>query len=486
MNIHYQTNLRPPVSTIYGPSDYWEFRTQIEGIDTLLNSTSLEANLLQTKVTEQTRPIQIEYLRMELRTMILLHLTNDSARKLAFKLADSELFRWFIGINELSKLRPPSKSSINRAERRWSKEEIAEIIIQLNKEFSNPFQSKELLCSDSPLENENVYADTTCVKANIHHPVDWLLFRDATKTIMNRIKLIRLQGICHRMKAPETFIKNINSLTIEMTQASRNRSGKKLRKKTLRKMKRLLKCVEKHGYCYFSLLKENWKITEWSENEVNVILQSMTDVLEQIPAIIDIAHRRIISEKKIPNVEKILSLYEKNVHVIKRGKFDAEVEFGNCLYLAEQKDGLIIDWDFIEDKPRSDTQILKETVLRIKANYELDFFTISTDRGFNSKRNDKFLKEENIFNATCPRDPELLKEKMSDEKFRDAQRRRASTEGRIGVFKNKFLGSKVLRKRVDNRSIKIAWSVLVHNLWVVARIANENRALRDKELYKLA
>ncbi len=478
MNISFQTTLRTPISTIYGPADYWDFRKQLETIDSLLNTTDIEATLLQKKATKETTPNQIEYMRMELRVVILLNITNSSLRDLAFKLADSDLFRWFIGVNPLSKLKAPSKSSISRAEHRWSKEEISEVILQLNSKVFTPSKSKEILCSNSPLDLNDVYADSTCIKADIHHPVDWLLFRDAVKTIMNSIKLIRFQGICNRMKEPDSFVSKVNKLTIEMTQASRNRNGKKQQKKVLRRMKKLLKKVEKHGYRYCSLLKQKWEITEWSNKQADQILQRISNVLEQIPAIIEIAHKRIISEKTVSNAEKILSLYEKNVHVIKRGKFNAEVEFGNGFYLAEQNDGLIVDWGFFDNKPSSDTKILKETVKRLKSNYNLDSFSIATDRGFSSKRNDKFLGKAELFNATCPRDPKLLKVKMTDDKFRAAQKRRAQTEGRIGIFKNKFIGNKILRKGFDNKEMKVFWSILVHNLWVVARIANKNQMIK--------
>ena len=486
MNINFQTNLRPPVSTIYGPADYRDFRKQLEAIDTLLDTTGMEDRLIANKITKKSTQYQIEYIHMELRVIILLNLTNESYRKLAFQLADSYLYRWFIGINEFSQLKPPSKSSIQRAEHKWDKEEISEIILHLNRKIFDPGKSEEILYSDSPLDYSKVYADSTCIKANIHHPVDWLLFRDAVKTIIGGIKLIRSQGILNRMKEPDDFVRKVNKLTIEMTHASRNRNGARLQKKILRRMKKLLKKVEKHGYRYYSLLKQKWEITEWSKKQADQVLQRISNILEQIPSIVDIAHRRIIGGKKVPNSEKILSLYEKNVHVIKRGKFDANVEFGNGFYLAEQEDGLIVDWDFFSVKPLSDTKILQKTTLRIKENYSQESFSIATDRGFNSKTNDKFLDKENIFNATCPRDPKTLKIKMADEKFREAQKRRAQTEARIGIFKNKFIGNKILRKGIDNRGTKIIWSILIHNLWIVARIANKNQQLREKEFEEAA
>jgi len=164
---------------------------------------------------------------------------------------------------------------------------------------------------------------------------------------------------------------------------------------------------------------------------------------------------------------------------------DADVEFGNGFYLAEQKDGIIVDWDFFKDTPISDAQLLKESIKRIIEIYKKPGL-YATDRGFNSKRNDTYLEKENIFNATCPRNLEELRIKMKDDRYREAQNRRAQTEGRIGIFKNKFIGKKILRKGFENRESKIIWSILTHNLWVIARKANENYQQKILELSEAA
>jgi hypothetical protein len=473
MNIVFQLELRPPLSTVYGPLDYMEFRAQLETIDHLLRDSHIEERFIVNFIKKNGKySSKVPFLQTSLRTQILLHLTSESYRNLAFRLADSELFRWFIGVNVLEGTKTPSKSTIQRMEHLWNKEEIGALIQDLNKTISDPSHSEKLLHCDTAIEIKDLYADSTCVKANIHHPVDWLLFRDAVITLIGSIKLIRAQGILHRMVEPNSFLKEVNRLTIAMTQSSRNRKGKKESKRIFRKMKQLLKTVERHALRYYEILKENRLVTNWSEKQAHQVLNRMSNVIEQIPAIIKIAHTRIISEKKADNAEKILSLYEKNVHVIKRGKMDADVEFGNGFYLAEQIDGIIVDWDFYKDKPISDSQALRKSVKRVKENYVLKLY--STDRGFNSKQNDRFLDKEQVFNATCPRNPAELTIKMKDQKFRNAQTRRAQTEGRIGIFKNKFIGKKLFRKGFDNREMKILWSILTHNVWVVARKANEN------------
>jgi hypothetical protein len=50
------------------------------------------------------------------------------------------------------------------------------------------------------------------------------------------------------------------------------------------------------------------------------------------------------------------------------------------------------------------------------------------------------------------------------------QRRRAQTEGRIGILKNVFLGGRIRGKGFAHRELTVTWTVLVHNLWVLARL----------------
>src|SRR5207253_9179826 len=102
----------------------------------------------------------------------------------------------------------------------------------------------------APLDLEVCFLDTTCAQANIHYPVDWVLLRDATKTLMKAVSLIRAQGLRHRMEEPALFLKRMNRLCIEMTQSSNKTNFKKHRKKVLRKMNKLVGSVGRHAKLY--------------------------------------------------------------------------------------------------------------------------------------------------------------------------------------------------------------------------------------------
>lgn len=171
------------------------------------------------------------------------------------------------------------------------------------------------------------------------------------------------------------------------------------------------------------------------------------NILDQLPQAVHQAHERLIGERRVANKDKILSLYEPDVHVLIRGKADAEIEFGNGLYLAEQADGLIVDWTLIKEQPPSDSKLVKASIEQITQHYGLPK-SYSGDRGFDSISARADLEKDNIFNAICPRSVPMLREKLEDAEFCRLQKRRGGTEARISIFKNAYLWTAFEKQRV--------------------------------------
>jgi hypothetical protein len=286
------------------------------------------------------------------------------------------------------------------------------------------------------------------------------------------ILTIRRHGLAHRICEPEKFLSEINALAMGMTGSSRRKSGgKKARNRLFRKMKRVSQVVQSHASRYRNLLDDCWAETDLTRKEAEVILRRVDNVIEQLPEARKQAHERIIGGRKVPNDEKILSLYDGEIHVISRGKAGATVEFGNSLFLAETRDGLILDHELRRDFSPGDSKWLAERYPEMKKKSGNRLKGVVTDRGFESKANRRLLEEENAFNGLCPRDPKELAERIqSDEKFATGIRRRAQTEGRVAILKNVFLDGTPRAKGFENRELQVAWAVLAHNLWVVARL----------------
>jgi IS5 family transposase len=259
-------------------------------------------------------------------------------------------------------------------------------------------------------------------------------------------------------------------LSIEMTHTRQRPDSQKARKRVLRTIKKLMKQIDLHARKHRDLLESEWKRTDLSEAEAHVIIKRIDRIREQLPQAIRQAHERIIGGRLIPNEEKILSLYEPDIHVLVRGKAGAEVEFGNTLLLAEQRQGVIVDWKLIKDQAPADSKMVPDSLDRFKSVFGTVPGAMAGDRGFDSKRNRNRLEKVGLHNAICPRSVIDLRERMKEDEFVRLQARRAQTEPRIAIFKNGFLGRPMRSKGFVHRENRVAWAVLAHNLWVIARL----------------
>ena len=143
--------------------------------------------------------------------------------------------------------------------------------------------------------------------------------------------------------------------------------------------------------------------------------------------------------------------------------------FGNTLLLGENSQGVILDWELFKDSAPADSKLLPGSAGRMEKLYG-PLKALGADRGFDNLDNREGMAEDGIYNGVCPRSPKALKARMRSPKFRKLQRRRAQTEARIGIIKNVFLRGRPRCKGFINRKLTITWTVLVHNLWVIARL----------------
>jgi hypothetical protein len=514
-----EVHFRQVLPTIEGNVDYLALRGQLTVMDELLRTSGVENEFVLrslkhwVKTLSQSEVEQMELsgegqcgvIRLEdlirgeqqvrfqehsiraLRCTIARTLLGGSFRDFAARLADSPLLQWFCQVGQLDRVKVPAKSTVQRYATWLPEEEMREVInALLRKAGAAPEQGKQVLELEEPLDLSTMFLDTTCVKANIHFPVDWVLLRDGVKSLMQSVELIRTHGLKSRMCEPQEFISKINRLSMEMTHTRRKKNGTKERKRVLREMKRVVVVVRGHAQRYRTLLDLNWQATDWTRRQAEQVLKRIDSVMEALPAAVKQAHERIIGERPVANDEKLLSLFEPDLHVIVRGKAGEEVEFGNLLILGEQSDGLIMDWELFKEEVPADTRLVRPSVERVENGLRLSVKSLVADRGFDNKTNVQWLERRGTSAGLCPRDPRALREAMKDEDFAQAQRRRAQTEARVAIFKNEFLGRPMRSEGFENRALQVAWGVLTHDLWVLAEKLREQRRIREQKLGQAA
>lgn len=263
-NVTLQYDLRPALPNVYGTLDYRTFRDILVKMDEILTKSGLEQDIcseaLARQITEeQTDPklfystdrasLRYKKIRYALRCNIARHLTGESYRNFSIRLADSTLFQGFTDIQALSACKAISKSALERYEKYFEEGFIADRIRKWLSGFSEEKKAIDVGLKHS-VDFKKTRMDSTCIKANIHFPVDWLLLRDAARSLLSAIKTIRAQGLKHRMIDPALLLKNMNKLCISMTHTRRKKDSKQQRKAVLRSMKKLSKVLSKHAARY--------------------------------------------------------------------------------------------------------------------------------------------------------------------------------------------------------------------------------------------
>jgi hypothetical protein len=494
-SITYQPFLRPALPHVIGPKEYRQERQLFIRIDEILTTSGLEVEFIELSMTycgfdlaEQSAKRIEAFSRkcvLALRGNIARHIKGMDHRDFCIRLADSPLLQWFLQIGRVDKVKAYAKSSSDRFAR-WIDEAG---LRSINNRLMALLAGTE---ADSipldiglaePISFDDVYFDSTCLKAPIHFPVDWILLRDATRTLMKATVLIRRAGLRHRMPMePLDFLSEINTLCMKMVAKNRTKNARKHRKATLREMKKLTKRIASHAQNHLEILTTRSHETSLPPGQIQQIGQRIQGILDQLPAAILQAHERIIGGRKLPNKNKILSLYDSDIQIIVRGKSGAEVEFGNNLWLGETREGLIIDY-LLEKEKTSDAKQIQPAIDRLVRDQNLPVGNVWGDRGLHSLANEEFLKAGHIRSGLCPRNVTELATRLENEPgMREGLKRRAGVEARVSIIIRDFMGKPARAKGFTHREMMVGWAVLSHNLWVLARLEQAAPAAEIEEM----
>lgn len=479
-----QQDLSPKLPLVRNNVDYIREEALLRRIDDLLTGSDLEQNFIEKHIVEAGRKanraiegreldLAILHASRALRCTLLRILKGETYRNISKMIAGTPLYQWFCHVNQFPFVDGPAKSTLQRYEQETPLEFVQQLNALLVQATAAP-DARQTLQLQEPLDVNAFFMDTTCVMLNIHFPVDWVLLRDVVRTTTKAIALIRRHGMKYRIPAPEAFMRAMNRQCIAISQCRRHADSRRQRKKALRAMKKLVGTIRKHARRYRQALSAWRSATDLTENEAAQIIKRLDNVEANLPVALKQAHERIIGERPVANEDKILSLYEPDVHVVVRGKAGREVEFGNTLLLCEQSQGLIVTHELFKEQAPADVKLADHIAQSLKRILPIAFEgevkpTLGGDRGFHSKSNARTLSVD-FFNAVAAKAPKDFQQQCQSRRFVSAQRRRSQTEARVSIIKRCFIGDPLRNKGFINQRLHVEWAVLAHNFWVIARM----------------
>lgn len=317
--------------------------------------------------------------------------------------------------------------------------------------------------------------DTTACETNIHYPTDSSLLWDCYRVTSRSIAKIR-EYDSEAVGSGRLQDRRVKRLMLRITRQANNKEGNR------KKLKRP----------YRALLAHVSRILDWSRQvrsrvqegleaqaydlQVGMILTELLTDLDGYDGltekVIRQASRRVLDGEKVPNAEKLFSIFEPHTELLIRGKVTKPIEFGHMVLLQQVEEKFITGYDVFERRPSDES--LVDAILEDHQNTfgELpESFT--ADKGFYQSMAKLRKLEKDIPHVSIAKKGFRTEEEKAREHhsiFRALQRFRAGIEGTISALKRVFKMCRCLYRSFRTYCSSVGAHVFAHNLIILARL----------------
>lgn len=314
--------------------------------------------------------------------------------------------------------------------------------------------------ADEAVSLDHVRTDTTVTECNIHWPTDSSLLWDTYRVIAREVSHARQ---IDPLACPWRFhVKKIKNLEFFIARYSNSTSKKRLRQ-VRQAMKTLIVRVEE-------VLEKAACFVAWAKRSACLELMDVAAVLAgYLPAMRQaaaVARRRAFDGEKVPNADKVFSIFEPHAELIIRGRRSHPIEFGHKVLLTQSKEKFITDYVVLEQNC-SDDQLLPTVIERHEQKYGRRPQSVAADKGFCPDADTYEELEEQIDYLGMPR----RTRDFGDAMMAVWQQWRAGIEGTISCLKRAFRLARCCFRGFKNFASAIGSAVFCHNLRILATIS---------------
>jgi len=307
--------------------------------------------------------------------------------------------------------------------------------------------------------------DGTVVEADIHYPTDSGLLYDGVKVLSRAARKCRDLGLAAG-EATRDFTRSAKRQLLNIVKYAKKRSdeGQTEFKQTYEKMIAIAK------RCVSNAQKLVAGVSEEAGGQAARVRRQMQQIAPLLEKVIEQATRRVLFGEKLTTDEKVLSLFQPDAYVIRKGKRARPTEFGKLVEIQQVDGKLISNWE-IHDSNVYDAERFIPAVEQHMQTFGKPPTLAAGDRGYSSEDNENRAKELGVKRVCLPKKGKKSKERAAYEKqrwFKAGHRFRAGIEGTISVLKRRH-GLDRCRNRGDNAYDRWAGlGVIAYNLMTIA------------------
>ena len=356
-----------------------------------------------------------------LRMLLLKHIRGWSYEDVTREVRANLVYRDFTGIGGG---RVPDDKTMGRLARQLGPEAIT----KLHQRTVAIAKEKQVV------QGRKMRVDTTVVETNIHYPTDSTLLGDGVRVLTRVMKRVAKAG-SEAAVALRDRSKSVKRHMLAVAYAARNKN-----EKGQAKMKVAYgKLLEATSRVVGQAKKVSAALVEKGAPAIlQKAKQQLDDMIPRVQQVMRQARARVFNgETRSEN--KILSVFEPDTEVIRKGKASKPNEFGKMVKIQEAENQIVTHYEVFDKRP-SDSDLLTPSVEKHVEQFAQVPELVAADAGFFSAANEAKAKQMGVKRVGIPsRSTKSEKRKLEQKKrwFKDAQKWRTGCEGRISVLKRR-------------------------------------------------
>jgi len=391
-----------------------------------------------------------------LRLLLLKHMRNWSYRVLEREVRANLVYRQFtrVGAEKVPDAKTLGKLALALG---------PEIIEQIHRRIV------AIACEKRIVRGRRLRVDTTVVETDIHYPTDSSLLGDGVRVLTRAMK--RIAKIVGRAG---TRLRD-----------RRRAVGQQVRQIARSSRSRVPQGQERLKLCYRKLLYHTARVVGQAKRFAAEIASGKKCARELLQQIALEGHRAHL-ERMIPLVRqvmhqarerifkgnthvpgKLVSLFEPHTEVIRKGKAAKPTEFGKMVKIQEAEAQIVTHYEVYAERPWDSDLLLPALEVHRQLLGRMPYL-LTADAAFFSQRNALTAQARGVKRVAIPnRSPKRSAERRRLEKkrwFRNAQKWRTGSEGRISLLKRRHGLNRCRYKGLPGMKRWVGFGVIADNL----------------------
>jgi transposase, IS5 family len=322
--------------------------------------------------------------------------------------------------------------------------------------------------------------DTTVVETNIHYPTDSTLLGDGVRVLTRTMKkitdIVGAVGTRLRDRSRSAKLRLLGIGRIARAKGPLNRG--RLRQQYRRLLDTTSRVVGQAK-------RFSREISDGVKRAADVVKQMALEGLRaELDRMVPLV-RRVMQQTRARVFRgdthfegKLLSLFEPSTEVIRKGKASKPNEFGKIAKLQEAENQIIVDYEVYARRPH-DSDLLIPAIAAHQAKLGRVPRLVAADAAFYSSRNEATAKAIGVKRVCVPNRSTKSAERKREQKkrwFRNGQKWRTGSEGRISVVKRRNGLSRCRYKGYDGMQRWVGLGVISDNLLNIGLVMNRQAA----------